>query len=370
MLHRLAGLALAAALLLVPATASAAPVTVNVRIEGSAATLFEGPVTTDAKPAIETRSSGGPHPCDVGENQAAPTATRAGTPTTALVDAASSSGLFFDATWSPSFFDFLIDQVGPDVAGTAFWALIVNNRFPDVGGCQIPLSPGDDVLWAFDGFGKTLLQLTGPATATAGTPFTVTVRDATNGNPVAGATVGGATTSAAGTATVTLTRSGVQRLKAEAPNAVRSNALVVTVPEAGTPAAGQPAAAPDRTAPRARVLSPRDRATYRIGRFVPRTIRVAVDEAGGSGVRTVKLRLTRRVGNRCFSFSGRRERFIGVRCGRGFFFTVSDRAPVSYLLPQRLGRGRYVLDAEAIDRAFNRDVVGQRGRNRSVFTVR
>jgi len=51
--HRLAGLALAVLALLVPASvAVAAPVTVNLRIEGSAGTLFEGPLTTDAKAVV------------------------------------------------------------------------------------------------------------------------------------------------------------------------------------------------------------------------------------------------------------------------------------------------------------------------------
>ena len=48
-LHPLAALLAALALLATAATASAAPVTVNLRVEGSAKTLFEGPVTTDAK---------------------------------------------------------------------------------------------------------------------------------------------------------------------------------------------------------------------------------------------------------------------------------------------------------------------------------
>src|SRR3954465_5878841 len=85
MLHRLAGLALAVlALLAFAGTAAAAPVTVNLRVEGATRTLFEGPVTTDAKAALATPSSGGPHPCDVGENLVPATATRAGAPTTAL----------------------------------------------------------------------------------------------------------------------------------------------------------------------------------------------------------------------------------------------------------------------------------------------
>ena len=158
-------------------------------------------------------------------------------------------------------------------------------------------------------------------------------------------------------------------------------ALVVSVAAAGQAAAPVPGAASpapaqgvagavvDRTAPRARLLSPRNGHTYRLRRFSPRFIHVAVVESG-SGVRTVKIRLTRRVGKRCFSFSGTRDRFIGAKCGGGFFFTVSDRSDFTFLLPQRLGRGHYVLDAEAIDKAFNRDAVGERGRNRSVFDVR
>jgi hypothetical protein len=71
-----------------------------------------------------------------------------------------------------------------------------------------------------------------------------------------------------------------------------------------------------------------------------------------------------------WSYSGRRERFVGQKCGAGFFFTVSDRAEVDYPLPERLARGHYVLDVVAIDEAFNRDGVRERGRNRCVFDIR
>ena len=47
--------------LLACAAAQAAPVTVNVRVEGSSATIFEGPVTTDGK---QIDKGDGPHPCD------------------------------------------------------------------------------------------------------------------------------------------------------------------------------------------------------------------------------------------------------------------------------------------------------------------
>jgi hypothetical protein len=43
-----------------------------------------------------------------------------------------------------------------------------------------------------------------------------------------------------------------------------------------------------------------------------------------------------------------------MRCGRGSFLRIGDRADWSYLLPRRLGRGRYVLEVKAVDGAFNR----------------
>jgi hypothetical protein len=144
---------------------------------------------------------------------------------------------------------------------------------------------------------------------------------------------------------------------------------VVNAGTAAAPAQGVGGATVDRTAPRARLLSPRNGHTYRRAKFSPRLIHVAV-AGSGSGVRTVKIRLTHRVGNHCFSFSGKRERFIGAKCGTGFFFTVSSKSDFTYLLPERLPRGHYVLDVAAIDRSFNRDTVGDRGRNRSVFDVR
>ena len=286
MLHRLAGLALAVLALLVPASvAAAAPVTVNLRIEGATQTLFEGPVTTDAKAALATPSSGGPHPCDVKDNGAnGGVGAAAGTPTTALADGAAAAGLPFDATFTgvdPQFGavnDFFVSQIGPDVnqnvAPFASWGVALNFHLTSVGGCQIALGTGDDVLWAYDVFNKThLLQLSGPTTATAGTPVTVTVVDGQNGAPVAGATVGGATTDTAGNARVTFAQAGVQRLKAEAPSSVRSNALVISVAAPGQVAAPVPAApgavagaVVDRTAPVSRLLSPRSGHVYRFAK--------------------------------------------------------------------------------------------------------
>ena len=83
--------------------AAAAPITVELRVEGSTSTLYEGPVTTEGT-NFETRSSPAPHPCDYAENgsyesEFANGGPVSGTPTTALRTAALASGLAFDAEW-------------------------------------------------------------------------------------------------------------------------------------------------------------------------------------------------------------------------------------------------------------------------------
>jgi hypothetical protein len=376
--HRLAGLALAVLALLVPASvAVAAPVTVNLRIEGASSTLFEGPVTTDVRPFQFTDGADTiAHQCDgTAANQgpsATPVPTRGGAVTAASLQTPfSTSGTFSAALGSPSFDQVAGQPTAFDPATNQFLAEYKNGAFAAFGACGDPIATGDDVLFAYGTGAEQLLRLSGPATAVAGAPVSVRVVDQQSGAPVAGASVGGATTGADGSAVVgPFATAGTQRLKATKTGAIRSNALVVAVGGAAAQGvAGVTASSVDRTAPRARLLSPRSGHVYRFARFSPRLIHVAVAESG-SGLRTVKLRLTRRVGDRCFSYSGKRERFIGAKCGTGFFFTVSDRADFTYLLPARLPRGHYVLDVSAIDRSFNRDSVGDRGRNRSVFDVR
>ena len=44
------------------------------------------------------------------------------------------------------------------------------------------------------------------------------------------------------------------------------------------------------------------------------------------------------------------------KCGDGYYFKVGDRATWSYLLPERLGTGRYQLDVAVSDRKHQRRV--------------
>jgi hypothetical protein len=368
-MHKLiAGLAAGLALLVAVPPAVAAPVTVDLRIEGANSTLFEGPVTTDVRPFRFTGDAT-PHECDAtvaesGGTSSTPVPTRGA----AIAQAAEQMPFSLRGDWSDMYGNPTINEVaGENVAydaGTGrFLAEYKNGVSAQVGACGDPISSGDRVLFAFAAFDDRPLALTGPASARPGTTATVKVTDAGNGSPVSGATVGGHTTGADGTAVVgPFAQRGDNDLKAGKTGTIRSNRLRVCVSDgsdgfcgAGT-GGGAPGApvAHDTVAP-ATALTLRSGAVFS-RRKAPRLLRGSVD-ADPSGLLAVKLRLTRTVGKKCSYFSGRRERFLPMHCGHGSFFKIGDRADWSYLLPKRLGRGKYVLEAKAIDGAYNRGPV-------------
>jgi hypothetical protein len=204
-------------------SAQAAPVVVDLRVEGAEETIFEGTVRTDGH-AIEQDASGA-QPCDGTNGGANP--TPGPTVTSALDDAVAWNG-----NWNPSFSDFLVSRIGPDKAtDTQFWGTALNGTPTELGGCQVQVKQGDDVLWAFDLFSKRqFLELSGPRTARVGRTFRVRVTDAKNGDrPVKGATVGGAKTDARGYARLEAEERGTAVLKAERRSALRSNAVLVRV---------------------------------------------------------------------------------------------------------------------------------------------
>jgi hypothetical protein len=303
--------------------------------------------------------------------------------TSALDDASLSGAFTWDGSWFDSLSDFGIDRIGPDAkSSTQFWGYGLNYVPSQVGGCQQQVQTGDEVLFGYDFFSKAhLLRLTGPGKAPLGSPITVNVSDGSNGSAIDGASVAGAPSPTVsgpdGSVSITFDSLGLKRLKADRADSIRSNALQICVSETGTgdcgvppatlgsPANGSSQQAHDTQAPSARITSLRDGARYRRG---PRVLRgVASDD---SGVSVVKLALRRHVkGMPCQWWSGRRERFVGTSCRKKFFFAIGDDASWSYLLPRRLGPGRYVLDVKAFDRARNRDEQFVRGRNRVVFEV-
>ena len=190
--------------------------------------------------------------------------------------------------------------------------------------------------------------------------MTVRVTDARTSAPVAGASVGGQLTGADGSATLGPLAAGEHDLKATKSGTIRSNRLRVSV-GIGAAAAGRQHR--DTTAPTATILGIRDGQRF-ARRRAPRELRGRAS-ADPSGLWAVKLRLTRRLGGTCWYFSGSKERFLKRTCGKQHAFKVAEATDWSYLLPARLPRGRYVLAAYAIDRAFNRGT-----ESRVVFRVR
>ena len=224
---KLRTLAVVAALALLAALAPAAQaVKVNVRVEGKSRTLLERNVDTFPHPVTADQS--GPQKCD-GTNNGAST-TPGPTLTGAFDDAAKKEALSWAGTWNASFEDFLIDRVGPDSATSSqFWGTALNFRDTEAGGCQVKVEQGDQVLIAYDAFGKVKLRLTGARGSRSGNVFALFVLDGTTGKRVAGARVAGRTSNSQGRVLLRIERRGLYRFKATAPNAIRSNQWKVRI---------------------------------------------------------------------------------------------------------------------------------------------
>jgi hypothetical protein len=260
-------------------TASAAPVSVNLRVEGASSTIFDGPVTTDGH-TITTASSGGAQPCDGTNAGAFPSAVP--TATAALDDGARLNGFTWDADWFSSFSDFSVKEVAGEAATTTqFWGLVVNFQFSQTGGCTTKVNNGDEVLWVFDAFSKLhVLKLTAPESATTGAPVTATVVDGQDGTPVAGATIGGKTTGADGKATLSFANSGIYKVKADKSDSVRSNSVSLCV----DPPGADPCTSSDKTAPTVAPSLPGRRLASERGHSRTVLISWQASDASGAGV--------------------------------------------------------------------------------------
>jgi hypothetical protein len=370
-----------AVLLLACGTAWAAPATVNLRVEGATSTIFEGPVTTDGKVIT---MGGNTLVCDGTSNPGNP--GPGPTAISALDDASIPGG------WGVSSADFVNRIDGEASNATQFWGIALNRVPIDVGGCGQQVAAGDEVLFAFDFFQpdfseRPILSLDGPPKAQTGQPVGLAVDEVVLNapfpaprefvaRPAAGVTVAGVATGADGSATATFPTAGLVRLKAERPGSIRSNAVLMCVSDTGTDDCGVPPGqlgtpvarsnVTDSSAPIARISGPRNGRKYRRG---PRLLRgTARDE--GSGVREVKLSIRRHArGKGCQWWSGRRDRFVGRNCRKTFFFAIGDDTNWSYLLPRRLGPGRYVVDVKVFDARRNRNNRFIPGENRAVFDV-
>ena len=373
-----------------PATALAGP-SVSVRIEGQADTLVAR--TSITLGAADIVKDG--HACGGGTGAGA-------------LDGATSGS--WSGPWYDEFGDFGVETVKGETytfASGRYWAFFLNGYSAPTGLCSTTLQQGDSIVFApIDAAGTSgLLELSGvPAAAAPGTAFTVTVKRLTTtfggppdyasvnaADPAPGVTVAGggasATTDASGKATLSLTTGGPVTIRASNGADVRSAAEPVCVtdgsdgycdtlkPATPAPAPAPSAAALDKVVPLGLLRAIGEQQRFARGR-APRELSGAVD-GEASGIADIRLRLTRRTAARCERYDGARERWVRTtRCGaeNGTFFSVGDRTPWSYLLPQALTKGRYVVDTQVVDKAGNATRGATRGkpgeaRNRVVFFV-
>jgi hypothetical protein len=212
----------AASVLACTTAALAAGTKVSVRVEGKSRTLL--PATT----AKTHRGS----------------ITKGGTPA-GLCSATSAAGALDVAThhnWGATFSSSLnepelisvLGEKWPFTQANYYWAIWVNDKYAQVGMCELKLRRGDRVLFAVDSdkHHEHQLSLAAPRHATAGRPFTVTVdwlADNGKAKPLSGVRIMGASTNQRGRATITPTKRGKLRLKASKPGYIRSAVEPVSV---------------------------------------------------------------------------------------------------------------------------------------------
>ncbi|MCW2993788.1 MAG: hypothetical protein JWQ18_1283 [Conexibacter sp.] len=301
-------------------------------------------------------------------------------------------------------------ETHPFVSGGSSWAVYVNGRFINDTVCDHALADGDKLLFwwsdafAGEGYDEPLL-LSAAATATPGTPFAVTASETTTAfdpdtyegtttiAPSSGATVSGGTspvtTGVSGTASVTvgggpytLVVTKANRAPARIAGCATNGAdgfCGTTAGVAPPPAAVAPCVtngsdgrcgSPDKLAANAAITAVSEGKKYKKGGG-PRQLagKVADDP---SGIADVRLRLTRNDKGACATYDGKTEKFKTIKkCGaeHGTWFSVGAKQDFTYLLPSKLGRGRYVLDVEVTDKAGNTTKSLARGTSRVVFTV-
>jgi hypothetical protein len=288
------------------------------------------------------------------------------------------------------------------------WAEWVDYKWGG-GICSDLLSEGDQVLMVADHepepfYDPTVLPLVvsnTPSVVQAGSAFDVEVDEITTTTttfaspgegtpkPAAGVTVSGggvtAVTGANGVATITLASTGNVTLRAtksgDAPSATFNvcahkgndgNCGTSVSGSGGSTGGGvTPGTLPpsSSTAITASISSLMEGHVY-ASRGAPRILSGTVTST--TPLEEVELRLTRRgPRGRCSYFDGLTVRFHAMRCGaaNGKYFKASNQKLFSYLLPETLAPGRYVLDAQGVGVGGHLSSL-ERGTSRIVFYVK
>jgi hypothetical protein len=288
------------------------------------------------------------------------------------------------------------------------WGIYLNGKFVNDPACTASVGDGDRLLffwsgaYASAGYAEPVL-LDAPTTAIPGQLVPVRVSETstyfgptnmdpgvTTISPSSGASVSGgtatATTGPDGTAQVTVA-GGPYTLVASKGNraparisgcaTTGSDGFCGTTAPASTPAApcvtkGDDGfcGSPDKRAANAAFAGLPEGKKYKKGQG-PRELKGHVADEP-SGIADVRVRLTRRSTHACSTFDAKKERFVAMkRCGatHGAWFSVGAKQDFTYLLPSKLGAGRYVLDLNVVDKAGNKTAALARGTSRVVFTV-
>lgn len=393
MYKKLLGLLLGGLALVVTATSPALAAKVTIEIEGQ--TVVKAPAVVDTAAAV---SKTGGASCS------------GAVPATALETAVAGDwdGPGYGVTR-------IQGEEHPFVPGGSAWAVYVNGQFINDTVCDHALADGDKVLlwwsnaFATEGYDEPLL-LAAPAAAVPGQAFTVTATETTTTfdpntfagttaiTPSSGATVNGgtaaATTAADGTAKVmvaggpyTLVLTKANRAPARIAGCATNgkDGFCGTTAAPGTPSPTAPTqpgtpcmtnghdgfcGSPDKVVANAAIGAIPEGKKYKKG-AAPRQLTGTVANEP-SGLADVRLRLTRRDGTACSTYDAKTEKFKTMKkCGatHGLWFSVGAKQDFTYLLPSQLGRGRYVLDVQVVDKAGNKTLQLARGTSRVVFFV-
>ena len=274
-----------------------------------------------------------------------------------------------------------------------YWSFNVNEEPASAGICASSVSDGDRILFykacnlaATGCYAGAILRVTGPASASPGTPATFTVEQVTTAFggapdytptttrvPADGASlqVGGSTvvTGADGKATVALPAGAYVARATRALDVPGQSDFCVTT---GSDNACTPVDLVSKLIKSVpSVASIKNGKTYKKNKG-PREIKGSV-KAGRSGIKAVRIRLARTIGDRCAWLDGEETSFERAkRCGvkNAKFFVVGNSSEFTYLLPKRLGRGSYVLDVQVVDNDGSRTKSFVNGSTRVKFKVK
>ncbi len=396
-LSRRISLALVAACVSLSLVASAAiadePTTVTVRVEG-----FNGVTLV---PQTQVTTSTTPVPVEGG-----------------VCSGTSVGGALYDAVhgdWDAKEASEGVEILGIDgvdlppfgAGNYAYWSIWLNNGFAHTGACGEQATPNLDIVVAAQCFAlgpycptsetapDHFLTMTAPTSTDVAVnePVSVTVGslNTVSAAPEAlpeGVTVTGGPTSVSpssqGVATLQFTAAGSYTLQARATDSVPSDPYTICVHNTNDDTCATPGPSGSSSGSSGGVLG-YSSASYKGPYAVVAKLAGLIDNhhypkghaprvlAGKvlahTGIASVSLRLRRSYKGRCYAYNGASARFGRAHCGDGSFFKVGTQASFSYLLPESLPPGRYVLDVEATDAAGNRTTLA-RGTSRIVFYVR